>query len=247
MAPAEMSFSSQIPFVRESLDPAPSEIQDFQVQLEAPVENRLEMPAPPTAVAPHRWASLQLIGQSRLTYLVAQTSEHLILIDQHAAHERVLFEKLMRARAGGILDIQKYLIPLTLDLEPAECTAVLALEQELARFGIGIELLSPTCLTISSGPALLSDSALFKGLAQLAVDAAEHGQSFAIEKALSEVCATMACHSAVRAGQKLSLEQMHELLEAMDEFAFSSFCPHGRPVWIQWDFNQIERQFGRIS
>jgi DNA mismatch repair protein MutL len=80
----------------------------------------------------------------------------------------------------------------------------------------------------------------------LAQESAERGESYAIETAIGEVCATMACHSAVRAGQKLSLEQMVELLESMDQYSFSSFCPHGRPVWVEWEYSAIEREFGRI-
>jgi DNA mismatch repair protein MutL len=205
------------------------------------------LPAQPAATQPSKgWASLQLVGQTRLTYLVAQTADKLVLVDQHAAHERVLFEKLMAAWAGGNLDIQKYLIPLTMDLDANECAALMNAQKDLTKFGIAVEALSPTCLTISSGPSVLTDGALFKGLARLAQESAERGESYAIETAIGEVCATMACHSAVRAGQKLSLEQMVELLESMDQYSFSSFCPHGRPVWVEWEYSAIEREFGRI-
>ncbi len=199
-----------------------------------------------TPVVPKKtWTSAQLIGQLRLTYIVAQTDQKLLLIDQHAAHERVAYEKLMRAWKEGQIDVQRFLIPLTMDFDRAPLEALIKHRLELERFGIEIELLSPTCLSIAAGPLLISESALVKGLSVLAQEAFEMGESFAMEKVISDVFATMACHSVVRAGQPLSFDQMHELLVSMEEFPLSSFCPHGRPVCVEKSFDEIEREFGR--
>lgn len=208
----------------------------------------VQSPKPAIAAAPNStagWSSLQILGQLRLTYILAQTEHKLLLIDQHAAHERVAYEKLMRAWTNGDIDVQRFLIPLTVDMEPGRLEALMRLKAQLERFGIELELMSPSCLAISSGPSLLSETALAMGLKTLADEAFEVGDSFAIEKAISDVCATMACHSVVRAGQALGGEQMRELLCSMDEFPLSSFCPHGRPVCVEWSFDEIEREFGR--
>lgn len=194
-----------------------------------------------------QWSRLQLLGQLRLTYIVAQGEDRLLLIDQHAAHERVAYERLMAAWMGGMLDIQSFLIPLTLDLEAEQIEALLLQKEQIRKFGIEVESVGPTSVAIVRAPVFLSDTAIVKGLSKMAEEATAQGQSFALERVVSDICATFACHSVVRAGQALSLEEMHEILAAMDEFALSSFCPHGRPVWLEWKFDEIEREFGRTQ
>jgi DNA mismatch repair protein MutL len=187
-----------------------------------------------------------VLGQAQLTYIIAQGEKGLVLVDQHAAHERVAFEKLMAAWKGGQIEVQGFLLPVTISLEAAEVEAIVPYVSDLQKLGLEVEISSPTVLSVRSAPALLKESAIAEGLRKFAQEVAERGGSFAVEKAIGDICASMACHSVVRAGQPLSLEQMRELLAQMDDFALSSFCPHGRPVSVEWSWPQLEREFGRL-
>ena len=137
------------------------------------------------------------------------------------------------------------LIPLALDLDESLVKALLSVQKELLKIGIEIELSGPDGVVIYSAPAILKDVALQKSLVQLAEEVRTLGGSFAIENKISDLCATMACHSAVRAGQALSVQEMKELLVQMDEFPLSSFCPHGRPVFVNYSLSRLEKDFGR--
>ena len=191
------------------------------------------------------WSSLQVVGQVDLTYIVAQTSDKMILVDQHAAHERVAFERLMRAWKGGQIEIQSLLLPLTIDLEETDVDALLGLKDELLKMGVAIEQEGPASLAISSLPSIIREKGLVESLKKLALEVNEKGGSFALETSIADIFATMACHSVVRAGQSLSLEEMQNLLSDMDEFPLSGFCPHGRSVSIDFSFGKLEKDFGR--
>lgn len=192
------------------------------------------------------WSRLQVLGQANLTYILAQDNERLVLVDQHAAHERVAYEKLMRAWKGGQVDIQTLLLPFTIELESDGAEALLSVAADLEKLGVGIDQVGPQSVAIRSKPQLISEKALGKSLQTLAREISEKGGSFALEKKISDLCATMACHSVVRAGQALSVDQMRSLLSQMDEFPLSSFCPHGRPVSVDYPYAKLERDFGRI-
>lgn len=191
------------------------------------------------------WSTFQVIGQVHLTYIVAQNSEKMILIDQHAAHERVVFEKLMAAWTSGKIEVQEFLFPLPLNLSAERVEALMSCEKELQRMGVSLELLGPQTVGLKAAPVLLKDAALATTLENLSHEIVENGGSYNFEKKMGDVFASMACHSVVRAGQSLSLEQMKSLLESMDEFPLSSYCPHGRPVSLDFNFMQLEKDFGR--
>lgn len=206
------------------------------------IENIKKQPEKPGSY----WSCLQVLGQAQLTYIICQSEAKLILVDQHAAHERVLFERLMRSWKESKIDIQDYLFPISLELNAEQNEALLREKSNLQNMGIGLEELGPNLLGLSSAPAILKDSAVIAALIKMANQIVSHGGSFQIQKSLSEVAASMACHSAIRAGQAMNIPEMQELLVQMDEFPLSGFCPHGRPVSVDWDFNQIEKDFGRI-
>lgn len=192
------------------------------------------------------WSRLQVLGQTAQTYMVCQSDQALVLIDQHAAHERVVFEKLLaRWKESGALEIQQFLFPLALDFGEEQLEALLGQENALLNLGISWERLGPLTLGIVSAPSFLKETALARALRQLSEELVEQGQSFVFEKYMTDLFATMACHSVVRAGQALSIEQMRELLVQMDEFPLSSYCPHGRPVSVEYTFVKLEKEFGR--
>lgn len=194
-----------------------------------------------------KWSSLQILGQARLTYIISQSSESLFLIDQHAAHERVLFETLMDSWNTGRKEVQNFLLPLSLGIEADYLEAIMSRVSDLEKLGIGVEQSGPESLAVNSCPVILKESAVEKALRWLGEDLVSKGGSFAFEKVVGDFFATMACHSAIRAGQVLGIGEMKSLLEQMDEFPFSSFCPHGRPVFIDYPFRKIEKEFGRLG
>lgn len=192
------------------------------------------------------WSSLEVLGQAHLTYIVTQSQDKLVFVDQHAAHERVVFEKLMSAWKGGKIDIQDFLFPLAIDMSPEKVEGLLALSAEIERLGVILEPLGPGTVGVKAAPLMIKESILSSVLDKMASEIADQGGSFSLERAIGDICASMACHSVVRAGQALSLEQMRSLLQEMDQFPLSSFCPHGRPVSVDYPFYKLEKDFGRI-
>lgn len=230
---------------RQKRDAVQTAVESFAARSEdARIRDQQKRLSPEPVLGP--WSRLQVLGQAHLTYILAQDNEKLVLVDQHAAHERVAYEKLMRAWTGGDVDVQTLLIPLTVELEADGAEALATVALGLEKLGVQIDQMGPQTIAVRSKPALIQDSALVKALTTLARELAEKGGSFALEKKISDLCATMACHSVVRAGQALSVEQMRNLLRQMDEFPLSSFCPHGRPVSVDYPFSKLERDFGRI-
>lgn len=192
------------------------------------------------------WSSLEVLGQANLTYIICQHRDKLVFVDQHAAHERVVFERLMGAWRGGKMEVQEFLFPLAVDLTPDKVEALQNLFAEMEKLGVYLEVLGPTTVGVKAAPALIKESVLSSALDKMATEALDLGGSFRMEKVVGDICATMACHSVVRAGQALSIEQMKNLLAEMDDFPLSSFCPHGRPVSVDYPYAKLEKDFGRI-
>jgi DNA mismatch repair protein MutL len=168
------------------------------------------------------------------------------LVDQHAAHERVVFERLMTSFQAGRIEIQQLLIPMVFDLTAEEVEGLVREREAIEKLGLSIERMGPESIAVQAIPTAVSESAVSEALQKLAHEIVSHGASLAWEKIVGDIFASMACHSVIRAGQSQSLEQMRSLLVQMDEYPLSSFCPHGRPVFIKRGFGEIEREFGRI-
>jgi DNA mismatch repair protein MutL len=151
----------------------------------------------------------------------------------------------MQKWKGGKIDQQSFLFPLSIALSEERVEALMSAMHEIEKMGIEIERLGPSTVGIKSAPMFVSEKALTASIEKLSEEIIERGSTLAFEKCLVDIFATMACHSVVRAGQALSAEEMKSLLNEMDEFSFSSFCPHGRPVSVSWGRAEIERLFGR--
>jgi DNA mismatch repair protein MutL len=192
------------------------------------------------------WSTMEILGQAQQTYIIAQSKDVLYLVDQHAAHERIVFERLMQQWKAGKFDAQPYLLPLVIDLQPHEMEALEQNFEHLETMGLVLEKMGPESLAISSRPIFVSETGIVHALQNLATEISMNGGSFAWEKKMGDIFASMACHSVVRAGETLSVEEMKNILVQMDEFPLSTFCPHGRPVSVNWSFNELERKFGRI-
>lgn len=209
-------------------------------------EGLFDEPSDGNKLTKSNWSQLQVLGQAAQTYILTQSSTSLIVVDQHAAHERVVYEQLMSSWKNGNIDVQNLLIPIEISMSPDKLEGILSLQAELLRMGVEVESLGPESLAVSTLPLILKESSVVQAIEKMGRELVEQGGSYAIETALSNMAATMACHSVVRAGQALSIEEMRSLLQAMDEFPLSSFCPHGRPVFIEIPFGKLERDFGRI-
>jgi len=194
---------------------------------------------------PNYWSQFQVIGQVDLTYIVAQSAERLILVDQHAAHERVAFERLMEKWRKGEFELQNLLIPLEIDLAEDEVEVIFDRHQEIQSLGVELERTGPASLRLTAHSSLVSEGGVVKALRKYVSQVQKQGDSFAIHSVITEIFESMACHSVVRAGQSLSREQMENLLKDMDEFPLSGFCPHGRSVSVDWSFAHLEKLFGR--
>lgn len=192
------------------------------------------------------WSSLDVLGQANQTYIVCQARDRIVFVDQHAAHERVAFEKLMTAWKGGKIDIQDFLFPLAIDMSPDKVEALMTLSKDIEKLGVHIEVMGPGTVGVKAAPLIIKESILSAVLDKVAGECVDQGGSYSLEKAVVDICATMACHSVVRAGQTLSVEQMKNLLSEMDQFPLSGFCPHGRPVSVDYNFYKLEKDFGRI-
>ncbi|MCP4748380.1 MAG: DNA mismatch repair endonuclease MutL [Desulfobacteraceae bacterium] len=191
-----------------------------------------------------QFADLTVIGQFRGTYLICQDGDNLILIDQHAAHERIVFEKL--SRNSGRIESQRLLIPETLELGFAEAQRLLQLIPRLDELGLEIEPFGGTTFSIKAVPVLLDRENLERLLTELLEKAADTGISNDPERLLDGCRMIMACHNAVRANQKLTQVHIQAMLCDLDQCENPYHCPHGRPVLVKWSRADLEKAFKRI-
>ncbi|MET0153910.1 MAG: DNA mismatch repair endonuclease MutL [Candidatus Binatia bacterium] len=210
--------------------------------LPAPAVGR-SMPLPLEAPGP--FSSLRVVGQVFDGYLVCEGEGELWLIDQHAAHERVAFERLRAARQRGRVERQAMLIPQPVEVAAGEAELLTGAADELAACGLEVEPFGDRTLLVRTVPALFPATSIAPLLRALTADLAEVERSHALEARSDALLATIACHSVVRVGQKLGETEMRALLTAMDEIESNSNCPHGRPVARRMTRAELERRFGR--
>ena len=184
-------------------------------------------------------------AQVHETYVVAQTRDGIVIVDQHAAHERLVYERMKHEMEAGGVVRQTLLLPEVVDLDPAEADRVLAKADELAALGLVIEAFGPGAVLVRETPALLGDTDAAGLVRDIADDLAENGQALALKERLEEVCSTMACHGSVRAGRRLTAAEMNALLREMEATPHSGQCNHGRPTYVELKLADIERLFGR--
>jgi len=203
----------------------------------------------PTVEGQHRvgfFSSLTLHDQILGCYLVCTATDRMILIDQHAAHERIAFEKLRRQLQADAVERQDLLIPQTVEISAGEH---LMLEQKLdvlERHGFTLEPFGPSSYAITSVPALLPEGDYTQLVRQMVAELAEVDTSARLRQHLEDRLATMACHSVIRANRKLESEEMIALLRDLDQVEFATQCPHGRPVLVELSRDELERMFKRI-
>jgi len=184
-------------------------------------------------------------AQVHETYIVAQTEDGLVIVDQHAAHERLVYEALKEALHARPLPAQMLLVPEIVDLPEEDVGRLLAHAQTLSRFGLGIEDFGPGAIAVRETPAMLGEVDAQALIRDLADEIAEHDTAGGLKAMIDHVAATMACHGSVRAGRRLRPEEMNALLRQMEATPGSGTCNHGRPTYIELKLSDIERLFGR--
>jgi DNA mismatch repair protein MutL len=186
------------------------------------------------------------LGQFRDTFIIAVDDEGVAIIDQHVAHERVLFERVMQKLTAGQLESQRLLMPMVLDVAPSAHQTLVARAAELERFGFEIEPFGDATLKVSALPALLKTEDCSRALLALAEDLEGLDRGAQVQEALQRIAATTACHAAVKANDPLTYEKMTHILDELRETAYSTICPHGRPVMLRLTRREIEKNFDRI-
>jgi DNA mismatch repair protein MutL len=184
-------------------------------------------------------------AQVHETYIVAQTRDGVVIVDQHAAHERLVYERMKTEMAAGGVARQALLLPEVVELDPAEAERVVARADELAALGLVVESFGPGAVLVRETPALLGKADAAGLVRDIADDLAENGQALALKERLEEVCSTMACHGSVRAGRRLNGAEMNALLREMEATPHSGQCNHGRPTYVELKLADIEKLFGR--
>ena len=184
-------------------------------------------------------------AQVHETYIVAQTETGIVIVDQHAAHERLVYERMKKALANGGVKRQGLLIPEVVELEEISVDRLCEKADEFAELGLAIEKFGPGAIVVREAPALLGQSDVAGLLKDLADDLEEYGAGLALKERLEDICSTMACHGSVRAGRRLTSEEMNALLREMEDTPHSGQCNHGRPTYVELNLADIERLFGR--
>ncbi|WP_068080997.1 DNA mismatch repair endonuclease MutL [Polycladidibacter stylochi] len=201
------------------------------------------------ATAHEQQAMANPLGAARAqiheTYIIAQTEDGLIIVDQHAAHERLVYERLKTALAASGIARQMLLIPEVVDLAEDEVSLLLERAEELEELGLVVERFGPGAIAVRETPALLKRLNIKALIADLIDDFAELEASTRLREKLDLVAATMACHGSIRAGRRMRPEEMDALLREMEKTPLSGQCNHGRPTWVQLKLTDIERLFGR--
>lgn len=186
------------------------------------------------------------LGQFRDTFIIAIDDEGLAIIDQHVAHERVLFEQVMEKLSAGPLPSQRLLTPILIEMSAAQRQSLTPHAATLERFGLEIEEFGGDSIRLSAVPSVLDPSACEAAVRALADDLEGLDRGSRVDDALRQIAATMACHAAVKANYPLTLEKMRYILDELRRTAYSSVCPHGRPVVLRITRREIERNFQRI-
>jgi DNA mismatch repair protein MutL len=184
-------------------------------------------------------------AQVHETYIVAQTRDGIVFVDQHAAHERLVYERMKSALAARGVERQVLLIPEVVELGEAAAGRLAARAGELKELGLLIEPFGPGAVAVREVPALLGQVDAAGLVRDLAEELAELDQHLSLKERLAEVCGTMACHGSVRAGRLLKPEEMNALLRQMEATPHSGQCNHGRPTYVELKLADIERLFGR--
>jgi DNA mismatch repair protein MutL len=219
-------------------------VHDRRPAFIAPPQARAELAAEPVPAAISYPLGVAR-GQVARTYIVAEAEDGLVLVDQHAAHERLVLERMRRAVSSGGVASQALLLPEVVELDEPACDRLEARAGELAEFGLELERFGPRAMLVRATPALLGKGDVIGLVTDIADELAAFDSALSLKEKLDHVAATMACHGSVRAGRVLSVAEMNALLREMEVTPHSGQCNHGRPTWVKLAHGDIEKLFGR--
>jgi len=215
----------------------------------APLSSEMARPSMPVAPAPDAAPEAYPLGTARAqlfgTYVVGQTKDGIVIVDQHAAHERLVLERMKAALAGQGVRRQALLIPEIVEMPSKLVNALLSRAAELEELGLVIEPFGSDAIAVREVPALLGQSDVKSLAKDLAEEIMELGAALKLKERLEDICGTMACHGSVRAGRQLTGPEMDALLRQMEATPHSGQCNHGRPTYVELKLSDIERLFGR--
>jgi len=215
------------------------------VAYHAPLSPAAEPDSQPAEGMPEGGRLGQAKAQLHGTYVVAQTADSLVIVDQHAAHERLVYERMKAALLAGGVARQGLLLPEVVEMDAADADRLMARAEELRELGLVLESFGPGAVLVRETPALLGPCDAVGLVRDLADELAEFDQALNLKDRLDEVCSTMACHGSVRAGRALSVTEMDALLRQMEAVPHSGQCNHGRPTYVELKLADVERLFGR--
>ena len=184
-------------------------------------------------------------GQVAKTYIVAEAEDGLVLVDQHAAHERLVLERMRKAVEGGSVASQALLMAEVVELDENACDRLESRAQELAEFGLELERFGPAAMLVRATPAMLGSSDVTGLVTDLADELGAYDEALSLKERIDHVASTMACHGSVRAGRVLNVTEMNALLREMEVTPHSGQCNHGRPTWVKLALDDVEKLFGR--
>jgi DNA mismatch repair protein MutL len=225
-----------------ALDPGFAEAAQAAFEIGTPAADARAVATEPEALDRPLGAARAQVHE---TYIVAQTHDGIVIVDQHAAHERLVYERMKAALDQKGVARQILLIPEIVELHEADVARLTARTGELARYGLVLEAFGPGAVAVSETPALLGEIDAQALVRDLADHMAEWDEALPLERRLLHVAATMACHGSVRAGRRLKGEEMNALLREMEQTPNSGQCNHGRPTYVELKLADIERLFGR--
>lgn len=203
-------------------------------------------PAPATLPSPESIADLKPLGQVNNSFIIAVNGEGLWIVDQHVAHERILFEQHLQARREGSLGGQRLLVPLTLELTPRQLVIFEQISQELIANGFEADLMGPRTIAIQAAPAGIAAGDAEKLLIEILDGIARENQAISIDSLQAKIAASTACHAAIKINTPLEQVKMNWLLAELARTSYPMSCPHGRPVVLRYSIHDIERAFKRI-
>ena len=227
---------------------ANNEIANRHLDLNSAPMARTDSPSHQSSESLNEMASFPLgAAQAQLhkNYIVAQTNEGLVIVDQHAAHERLVYEKMKIDLKEGGIKRQVLLIPEVVDLEHVKIQRLLELKDDFARLGLILEKFGEGAILVREIPSILGDINVKNLVLDIADELEEFGSSTILEDKLGHICGTIACHSSVRSGRTLRVEEMNALLREMEATPHSGQCNHGRPTYVELKLSDIEKLFGR--
>jgi DNA mismatch repair protein MutL len=257
VAPAPTLFAAHLPYPHAPAahlfgaegDPATLALLRDRIIDFAPSPDALPMGRAEAATAPVPHADVHPLGIARgqiaRTYIVAEAEDGLVIVDQHAAHERLVLEQLRRGMGGQAVPSQGLLLPEVVELDEPACDRLEAAAAQLATLGVELERFGPAAVMVRATPAMLGAIDCRKLVTDIADDLAGYDAALGLTEKLELVAATMACHGSVRAGRTLNVAEMNALLRTMEVTPHSGQCNHGRPTWVKLAMDDVEKLFGR--